>query len=134
MSSVVEVQAVGTDEAVRMFDRVNNNMRDLTSGFRLAMPILAAGEARYFSRLRGKFVDTGRLRESLTRVGSGGDAIREAHRNYAVFGTNVTYARYLRAGRVNKRGTKKSAVLVLLPTERKLVARAMLRDVVGGDD
>jgi hypothetical protein len=52
-----------------------------------------AQEARQGYPFRGRqLVRTGRLRDSLTQPGADG-AIREVHADYALFGTDVPYAR-----------------------------------------
>lgn len=99
-------------------------MRHAEPAFKLVAEILEKGEERHFKGLQGRYVRTGALRDSLTQPSANG-AIREIHGDQLIFGTSIFYAKFLR-----KR--KKSAVLVLKPTERKAAAATILAYVSRG--
>ena len=113
-----DLEVLGAEEMAERLERISHRMEDSRAGFRHALDTLEAGEARHFRSLRGRYVRTGALRDSLTSSNAQG-AIREAHSDYALFGTSIFYGRFLRKG-------KKSAVLVLKPLERKTIARELL--------
>lgn len=125
------VQLVGGQRAIDDLEGISERFEDAEPAFEQVIPILEAGEERHFATLRGRYVDTGALKASLTRSGAAG-AIRDTSDDELVFGTSIPYARYLRGGRSNRRGTKKSAVLVLKPPERKKASETILDYVVEG--
>lgn len=114
---------VGGKEAEHDLDGIAERMRDAKPAFELVEKILEAGEERHFNSLKGRYVLTGALKESLTN-GDANGAIREAHADELEFGTSIYYARFLRR-------KKKSAVLVLKPLERKASARTIMAFVMG---
>lgn len=108
------------------FHYVAKRMRNARIAFQQVSKIVESGEERHFNSLRGRYVQTGATRDSLTQPNANG-ALREAHHNELVFGTTIEYAKYLRKG-------KKSAVLVLKPTERRASAELILQHIVRGVD
>jgi hypothetical protein len=119
-----EIQALGTEDASHNLAGVSARMSNAQPAFTQIERILEQGEQRQFDRLHGKYVRTGATRASLTQPSANG-AIRQAHADELVFGTNVWYAKFLRK-------KKKSAVLVLLPKERKQVTQTMLDYITSG--
>jgi hypothetical protein len=119
-----EIQALGTEDASHNLAGVSARMSNAQPAFTQIERILEQGEQRQFDRLHGKYVRTGATRASLTQPSANG-AIRQAHADELVFGTNVWYAKFLRK-------KKKSAVLVLLPKERKQVTQTMLDHITSG--
>lgn len=113
-----DLQVLGAETTAERLDRIADRMNNSRRGFEHALDTLEAGEERHFRSLRGRYVRTGALRDSLTQENAQG-AIREAHADHALFGTSIFYGRFLRKG-------KKSAVLVLKPLERKTIARDLL--------
>jgi hypothetical protein len=124
-SAVMEIQAFGFNETTGKLKRVSLRMVNAQPAFKAIEDILEAGEKRIFNRLRGKYVDTGALMESLTQS-SANDAIRDAHAVGLDFGTAVWYARFHK----DKRG--KSPYLKIQPTERKIISEEVLEFIVGG--
>jgi len=120
-----DIQAFGFDEAEGKLKKISYRARDMRPGFEVVSQMLEEGEKRLFKRYHGKYVDTGRLMESLTQP-QANDAIREAHAQELVFGTEVYYARFHK----DKKG--KSAVLKLQPTERKKIPITLLEFVTRG--
>lgn len=120
-----EIQAFGFNEATGKLKRVALRMVNAQPAWKSIEEILEAGEERIFTRFRGKYVDTGALKESLTQS-SANDAIRDAHAFGLDFGTSVWYARYHK----DKRG--KSPYLKIQPTERKIISAEVLEYIVGG--
>lgn len=118
------IQAIGVDQTERRLNAVERRMRDARPAFEKVARILESGEQRHFNSLKGRYVDTGALKASLTQPNANG-AIRKAHRDELEFGTSIFYARFLRR-------KKKSAVLVLKPIERK-AAVATILDFIAGD-
>lgn len=118
-----EVQAIGVEKTSRELEGISHRMTNAEPAFMEVARILERGEQRVFARARGKYVLTGATRASLTQANAN-QAIREAHGDQLIFGTHVWYAKFLR-----KR--KKSAVLVLLPTERKAARETILDYVMG---
>jgi hypothetical protein len=116
------IDVIGSGPFVSKLDRIRGRMENLEDVFEKAFRIWEAGEARHFGGLGGRYVRTGALRDSLTQPNANG-AIREAHAQEAVFGSSVFYAKF-------QRRNKKSAVLVLKPTERKLIAKTMIREIL----
>jgi hypothetical protein len=123
--AVVLLQLRGIDEQVADLDAISYRMRNAAPAFRDVIPTMERAEMRLFARLRGRYVDTGRLLASLTTSVSP-NAIRDVGDDELIFGTSVYYARFLRAGKYGKRRGRKSAVLNLLPRERKQVAATIL--------
>ena len=117
------LQLLGGEEAIDDLDGIAKRMEHARPAFEAVSEILEAGEERHFSGLRGRYVRTGALRDSLTQPDANG-AIREAHADELVFGTSIYYARFLRRKR-------KSAVLVLKPLERKAASKTILDYVMG---
>jgi hypothetical protein len=76
-----------------------------------AFPALEQAERELFASLGGRYVDTGRTRDSLT-TRTHPDAIREVHIDELVFGTSVPYAVFLTEDEAGGRHTGGSAVLV----------------------
>lgn len=122
---VYDIQALGFDRVASKLKRVAFRLRDARPAWELISEMLESGEKRLFKRYGGKYVDTGRLMESLTQP-TANDAIREAHAQELVFGTAVYYARFQK----DKKG--KSAVLKLQPTERKKIPTTLLEYVTAG--
>jgi hypothetical protein len=92
---------------------------------------LEAGEEGLFQRLGGRFVNTGRTRDSLTTAAPSKDAIREVTPFSFRFGTRVWYAVFLKKdstpgqtakGMMNKR----SAVLISNIVATRVAGRALL--------
>lgn len=119
-----EIQALGAEETSRDLEGVEQRMIHAEPAFTRIERILEAGEQRQFNRLHGKYVRTGATRASLTQPTANG-AIRQAHADELVFGTRIWYAKFLRK-------KKKSAVLVLLPKERKAITQTMLDHITSG--
>lgn len=115
------VQAVGARNAANNLEGIARRMTRLQPAFREVTRVLEAGEERVFAG--GKFTDTGALRNSLTQPHANG-AIREIHGDSLEFGTSIPYARYQHTKR-----SKKNAVVVLRPKERKLSAAILLRAI-----
>jgi hypothetical protein len=126
------LEVIGADAAVEDLDGISRRMRDARPAFEAVQEILQAGEERHFASLKGRYVRTGALKASLTQDSANG-AIREAHADELVFGTSIYYARFLRGGRATKRGSRKSAVLVLKPLERKAASRTIMDFIMGED-
>lgn len=120
-----EIQALGTEDASHDLAGVAGRMSNAQPAFTEIERILEAGEQRQFNRLHGKYVRTGATRASLTQPSANG-AIRQAHADELIFGTSIWYAKFLRK-------KKKSAVLVLLPKERKAITQTMLDHITSGD-
>lgn len=68
---------------------------NLEPAFDEAMGILERREVEIFAAWHGRYVDTGDTMRSLTEPGADG-AIREAHHDYAEFGSSIPYVIYLR--------------------------------------
>lgn len=118
------IEAVGVEDAEDRLEGISARMKNARPAFDEVAGVLEEGEQRHFARLRGKYVDSGALLASLTQP-SANDAIRDAHADELVFGSSLYYAKYLRKG-------KKSAVLVLLPKERKTAAKTILDYITYG--
>lgn len=120
-----DIQALGFDRAAGKLKRVSYHLRDVRPAWKVIAEMLEQGEARLFRRYRGKYVDTGATRASLTQP-TANDAIREFHAQQMDFGTAVWYAHFHR----DKKG--KSILLKLQPTERKVIPTTLLQYVVAG--
>lgn len=121
-----EIQPLGTEKTSSDLAGVAHRLQNAEPAYLQVARILERGEQRLFTRLRGKYVDTGATRASLTQPHANG-AIRRAHADELVFGSSIWYAKFLRKG-------KKSAVLVLQPTERKAITQTVLDYVTSGDE
>lgn len=119
-----DLTAVATGEAVDDLEGISKRMTHLQPVMPTVERTLEAGEARHFAGLGGKYQDTGAVLQSLTQPNANG-AIREHHADELVFGTDIYYAKYLRK-------KKKSAVLVLKPTEKKKAAKLIIEFIVEG--
>lgn len=129
-----EVEAVGVNRAASALAHTGERMVHLEPAWAEVDEIMESGERRLFDRYHGKYVLTGALKESLTGGGSG--AIRRHHGDEYEFGTSIFYARFLRRRRASvpgrpPRSNSRSAVLVLQPTERRLIARVLMRHITG---
>jgi hypothetical protein len=122
---VYDLVPVGAEPAEHDLEGIASRMLNAEPAFTEVERILEHGEQRLFTRLRGRYVDTGATKASLTQP-TANDAIRQAHANELVFGTRVWYAQFLRKPR-----SKKSAVLVLMPTERKAIRQTVLDHIMG---
>lgn len=118
------IEAVGVDETETRLRGIAYRMVHAEPAFDEVAGILEEGEKRHFARLRGRYVDSGATMASLTQPAAN-DAIRDAHADELVFGTSVYYAKFLRKG-------KKSAVLVLLPKERKTASQTIIDYITYG--
>lgn len=119
-----DLTAVATGPVVDELEGISKRMTHLQPVLPSVERLLEAGEVRHFSGLGGKYQDTGALMASLTQPHANG-AIREHHADELVFGSNIYYAKYQRKG-------KKSAVLVLKPTEKKQAARVIIDFIAQG--
>ncbi|MEJ7894539.1 MAG: hypothetical protein WKF94_18055 [Solirubrobacteraceae bacterium] len=137
-----EITLTGADQAADNLADVARRLGNAQPAFREALETLEEGEERHFARLRGRYVLTGRLRQSLT--GQGPDSIRELHGDGGglTFGSSVSYAKFLvkrprnpDVGQVRRRKGK-SAVLVLQPKARKAIVKQLTEFVTEpfGDD
>lgn len=124
-TAIMEIQAFGFHEATGKLKRVSLRIVNARPVFESIEDVLEAGEERIFRRLRGKYVDTGHLMESLTQP-SADDAIREAHSYGLDFGTATWYARF------HKDKRDKSPYLKIQPTERKIISAEVMEYIVGG--
>lgn len=106
------------DETVEALRRLSLSMRNLEPAWERVFTMMDNAERRLFSRVNGRYVRTGRTRSSLT-TNDHRNAIRVAHSDEAIFGTNVWYAAFLRKGR-------KSAVLQFEAPEKKKMAKILL--------
>jgi hypothetical protein len=127
MARVFEIQAFGFNEAAGKLKRVAIRFRNARPAFELIQEILESGEQRIFKNLRGKYVDTGALMESLTQPSADG-AIREAHMAGVDFGTDIWYARFHR----DEKG--KLPYLKILTKERQQIRETVMGYVVGDMD
>lgn len=124
----------GFDETADRLGGVADRLKEAHGAWGNVETVLEAGHERHFKRLRGRYVRTGRLRDSLTGVSP--HSIREVHADGAGldFGTSVFYARFLTKRRKDpndgqqraRRRKGKSAVLVMTPATRKQVSRSVL--------
>lgn len=121
-----DIQAIGFSDAAKKLGFVVARLLNARPAWELIEEMLEEGEKRLFKRYGGKYVDTGALMESLTQP-TANDAIREAHADELVFGTNVWYAVFQK-----EKGGKKSAVLKLQPTERKKIPVTLLEYITAG--
>lgn len=121
-TQVFDIQAIGFDQAAKHLGIVGMRLRNARPAWELIEEILEAGEERVFRAARGRYVDTGALKDSLTQ-GSANAAIRDAHADSYDFGSGLYYARFQK----DKRG--KSAVLKLTPTTKKASAKTLLEYV-----
>ena len=112
------------ERTTERFEIVGRRLRDARLPLREVLRILEQGERRHFKGLRGRYVDTGATMRSLTEP-SDPNAIREVQPDELVFGTKVYYARFLRRKR-------KSAVLVLKPTEKRMASKVVLDHITRG--
>jgi hypothetical protein len=121
----------GASETIAWLRGIGNRAADAGPQMAAEFEILAAEEAKVFSDLDGRYVDTGRTMESLTEL-AGADAIREITPWGIVFGTSVPYAEYLTKDEEGGQHTGGSAVLVNM--EEEAIAGAgerILRRIVG---
>lgn len=118
------IEALGVEQTQDDLEGISRRMVHAEPAYEQVATVLEEGEKRHFARLRGKYVDSGALLASLTQPSANG-AIREAHADELVFGSSLYYAKFLRKG-------KKSAVLVLLPKERKTASQTILDYIVHG--
>lgn len=122
---VFDITPVGFGKAERDMRTIAVRLRNARPAFELVLRLLERGEERLFKRFRGKYVDTGALKASLTQPDAN-DAIRVAHADELEFGTKLFYAKYL----TDK--NRKSAVLRLLPKERKEANATILEYIMHG--
>jgi predicted NACHT family NTPase len=122
--AVIEITPMGFEKAGYDLEKIAHRMLNARPAWEIIEEILEKGEERVFDRYHGKYVRTGALKESLTQKDAN-DAIREAHAEELEFGTKVWYAHF-------QKRKKKSAVLKLLPTERKAAAKVLIEYVVFG--
>jgi hypothetical protein len=108
---VIKWQSEGFTATAHALGRLQAGMLDLEPAWEEVDRVLEEGEKRLFEGWHGKFVDTGRLEDSLTQ--DGGDAIRLHHSQEFQFGTAVHYARYQR----DPNDRSESAVLKLTGDE-----------------
>lgn len=127
MPSIFEIQAFGFNQASGKLKRVAIRFRNAQPAFELVQGILESGEKRVFKNLRGKYVETGHLMDSLTQH-SADDAIREAHMAGVDFGTSTWYARFHR----DEKG--KLPYLKILTKERVQIREAVMGYIVGDLD
>lgn len=120
----LEFDLIGDEDVLRRYKGIQERMLDVSPAWRRIEEILQEGERRHFTQLKGRFVDTGRVRASL--VGESSDSIRHLTDEEYTFGTSVFYARFLKGA-----NTKKSAVLVLKPKERKAARMTMMDHLLG---
>ena len=97
---------------------------------RRVVHLLELDEEAAFAKLAGRYVDTGRVRDSL--VASSADSIRRVSAHGLEFGTSVYYARFLteHVGPVTPKGGLKRplpvAVLKLTESTRQQVAHDVM--------
>lgn len=121
----LEIRGFGFNETAGKLKRVSIRFQDMRPAFEAMEEILERGEERIFEKLRGKYVDTGHLKESLTQSDAT-DAVREAHAQHLDFGTATWYARFHK----DKRG--KSPYVKVMTTERQHMSEEAIEYVVGG--
>lgn len=119
-----DLTAVATGPVVERLEGISHRMLHLQPVMPSVERIWESGEARLFAGLRGKYQDTGALLAAMTQPTANG-AIRQHHADELVLGTSLYYAKYQRKG-------KKSAVLVLRPTEKKQASRAIIDFIAEG--
>lgn len=122
--TTVEITPLGFEQAGHDLMKIAERMLNARPAWEAIEQILEKGEERIFDRWKGRYVLTGALKESLTQKDAT-DALRRAHAEQLEFGTTVWYAHFQKV-------RKKSAVLKLLPTERKASARVLIEYAVYG--
>jgi hypothetical protein len=93
----VSLIATGIEKAEADTRAVGARLLDLQPAYEAIFGAVERGEERRFDELGGKYVDSGDLKASLTQSDALG-AIREAHAEYADFGSSIPYAIYQREG------------------------------------
>lgn len=119
-----DLTAVATGPVVENLEGISHRMLHLQPIMPTVERVWERGEARLFAGLGGKYQDTGALLSSLTQPSANG-AIRQHHADELVLGSSLPYAKYQRKG-------KKSAVLVLRPTEKKQAAKVIIDFIAEG--
>lgn len=119
--SVFDITIQGMEPTLLKLRRAHKAMINTRPVFELAEKRLETGEDRLFGRLKGRYVQTGDLKRSLTEAHANG-AIRRIHRDELVFGSSLPYAIYQSHGGKNQ-------VLKLLPKERAEIAAAFLSHI-----
>lgn len=130
------MKLIGATKARHDLDEIGRKLANPTSTMRREARMLEVAERGVFASLGGRYVDTGRTRDSLTSEG-GADAVRRATPFGLEFGTQVEYARYLteRIGPETPAGGMKRplpvAVLKLSHEQAERVARDVMNDITG---
>ena len=86
---ILQFELTPVQKVAATFTSIAGRLLALQPAFKQAEHVLEKGEQKVFER---DLVATGHLRASLTQA-TANDAIREAHANESVFGTQVYYAR-----------------------------------------
>lgn len=131
------IELVGVERLNRTVKGMGERMGNMLPLLVVESERLEAMEEEHFGALGGKYVATGRLRDSLTTSGAS-DAVRRATLTTLEFGSEVPYAKFqvidpgpvTPAGGLERRGHK-SAVLVLSEETGHAIARDMMRRIMG---
>ena len=123
-------EVVGVNQSVDTMEGIAYRMANAKPAWEASAKNMESGEARLFERYHGKYVRTGATLRSLTEWHAN-DAIRDVHGDGQglTFGTAVWYARFLK--RKTPSGRTKSAVLQLLPKERRGIRDVYMAFVMG---
>jgi hypothetical protein len=127
-----EVQVIDAAALAQKLYEMGRRAINAKPAFEKVLDIAEAGQRRHFSRLGGRYVDTGALRASLTQPHANG-AIREAHADEVEFGTSIYYARFLNKPGTSRRKKGSSAVLVLQPKAKREAGQALMDYITAGD-
>ncbi len=137
----LQIDVLGATDTAANLKAAGMRMKNAGPAFAAIIPVLEKGEEAHFKRLKGRYVATGRLKDSLTLAGDGGDGIRTVHTDGAglSFGSHVYYAKFLTKAprdpedaQVKKKGRQGwSAVLVMTRGTRKNINEILQAWIVG---
>jgi hypothetical protein len=103
------IRLKGDEAILGKYEGIEERLQDLRPALEDVSDLLESGEQRLFDQMRGKYVRTGRLRESLTNSLSA-DAIRSITGDTLVFGTSVYYARFQqKIGTTRTKGSRQAS-------------------------
>ena len=130
------IEVVGADDAADNLDQVSHRLRNARDAFEDVLDVIEAGHEAHFKRLKGRYVRTGTLKESLTTPNANG-ALRELHGDGAglTFGTSVFYAQFLTkrrkdpdTGQLRPRSRRDKSAVLSLTKKTKQTATQLLLD------
>jgi hypothetical protein len=135
--STTTLEVIGGKQLSDLLGGMAQRTDDLSEVFRAEIKFMERFEGEVFSGYGGKYVETGRLRDSLTTPGAG--AVRRPSEKGLIFGTSIFYGRFQTSEigpetpRGGMRRSGENMVVKMPPSSAERLPKAIGDHIMGHD-